>query len=186
MEWPSGGESPAIRHTAAFLADIAELVLSGYRRYPWGGAEVGGVLFGTRDSAGVCMYAVGAVECEHDHGPAFELSPKDFAGLERLLSAAPDGELKGLVPVGWNHSVSNRELALTDHDRRLHERFFPEPWQVSMILRRSKSGPLAIGFFQRNSAGSLEAHSLRREFAVEDFRLSATDVPLADLQLTVP
>lgn len=177
IEWHSDHKLPVLHCLALVLEELAELAMGGFRRYPWGGVEAGGVLFGLNEPDGVHIHAFRPFECEHEYGPAFELSAKEFESFGRLLaSAASDEGLHGFSPVGWYHSVSRRELSLSDHDRALHARFCPEPWQVAMTLKRSRKDPLTVGFFCARADGSLSAHSPPREFAVEDFRLRAADL----------
>lgn len=155
------------------LESLTELALSGFRLYPWGGVEVGGILYGTNEPDGIQLHAWRPFECEHEYGPAFELTAGDFGRFERLLaSAGQEQTLSGLVPVGWYHSVSNRELILSDYDRELHGRFFPQPWQIAMILKRSKRHPLVVGFFHADAIGSLKPHSSQQKFAIADLRLA--------------
>ncbi len=154
--------------------------MRGYRRYPWGGVETGGLLFGARGENGVRILAHRGIDCEHEFGPVFELSERDLAGVERLLAkAVPEEKQSGLELVGWYHSVSNRDLGLTREARKFHERFFPEDWQVCMVLRRSKHDPLAVGFFLPDPSGMLEALPQSREFAIENFRIRASDLPFS-------
>jgi general secretion pathway protein A len=161
--------------------------MRGYRRYPWGGVESGGVLFGTRDETGIQIYSHRLIECEHEFGPAFELSDKDLPGLERMLAkAVPEEEQRGYVLLGWYHSVSSRDLGLTLEARRFHERFLPEDWQVCMVLRRSKQDPLGVSFFLPNSSGTLESISQPREFAIENFKIRESDFPNVDPPSTPP
>ena len=182
IDWPSSGSFPAVRFLPEILAGLAELVMSGYQRYPWGGVEVGGILFGKKEIDAIHVYSFLPVDCEHEHGPSFELSNRDMEAVDRLLAGAASNEvLNGLVPVGWYHSISRGELSLSDHDRKLHDRFLPQPWQLAMVLQRSKKYPLSIGLFCGGSHGSLEPHSPQREFAIENFRLRPTEIPPAQI-----
>src|SRR5579863_6833124 len=116
--WHSDGKFPIIHCRTPVLEDLTELAMGGFRRYPWGGVEIGGVLFGLNEPDGIHIHAFRPCECEHEHGPAFELSTADFENLARLLaSAASDDGLRGFIPVGWYHSVSRREHSLSDRDR---------------------------------------------------------------------
>lgn len=187
--WHSSDKFPVIHCSAPVLEDLAELAMGGFRRYPWGGVEIGGILFGLNEPDGIHIHAFRPFECEHEHGPAFELSATDFENLGRLLaSTASDEGLHGFIPVGWYHSVSRRELSLSNHDRALHARFFPEPWKIAMTLKRSRKDPLMVDFFCAGAGGALSAHSLLREFAIQDFRLRAADPvtaePVAELPIS--
>jgi general secretion pathway protein A len=188
VTWHSNDKCPVIHCPAPVLEDLAEIVMGGFRRYPWGGVEIGGVLFGLNEPDGVHIRAFRPFGCEHEHGPALELSATDFENLGRLLaSAASDEGLRGFIPVGWYHSVSSRrELSLSNHDRALHARFFPEPWQIAMTLKRSQKDPLMVGFFCTGAGEALSAHSPAREFAIEDFRLRAADLVTVEPVAEVP
>ena len=73
-----------------------------FLRLPWGGREVGGVLFGTREPDCLRIAAHRPLSCEHRKGPAFELSENDKAGLRKLVEEAQqEHDLTGLQPVGW-------------------------------------------------------------------------------------
>jgi general secretion pathway protein A len=187
VEWHGNARFPAALYPPEVLEGLTELVMSGYQRYPWGGVEAGGILFGKKESDAIHVYSFQSVECEHEHGPSFELSKRDLESFDRLLAGvASDQTLNGLVPVGWYHSISRRELSLANCDRALHERFFPHSWQLAMVLQRSKKDPLSIGLFCGGSHGSLEPHSPQREFAIENFRLRLTEVPPAQLTPATP
>lgn len=163
--WHGKGTVPKVQCSSSVIAEIAELAMGGYHRYAWGGVEVGGVLFGKKESGTVLICASRTAECEHHYGPAFELSEKDCDAFQGLLSAAAsDNELADLTPVGWYQSTSRRDLHLSEHARAFFQRFFPEPWQVAMLLKRSKGDPPSVAIFIRDSHGSVELHSPVQEF----------------------
>jgi len=171
IAWSGRGPVSEIRCSAGLLAEIVEFALSGYGRVPWGGVEIGGVLFGTRESEGVQIHSFRPAECEHHYGPAFELSKKDYEFFEHLLAgAAADEALPGLMPIGWFQSVS-RDLRLSDHGAKLFQRFFPEPWQVVMVLRRSPIAPVSIGLFTRDLHGKIELYAPTQEFTLDSLRI---------------
>jgi hypothetical protein len=169
--WRGNVAVSEVRCTAGVLAEIAELALSGYRRYPWGGVEIGGVLFGKNDSGAVRICSMRPAECEHHYGPSFELSAKDCEAFGNLLTLAEsDAELAGLTPVGWFQSASRRDLGLSDSARAFFHRFFPDPRQVAMLIVRSKRDPLSVAFFVHGSQGAVELHSPAQEFTLESLR----------------
>ena len=171
ITWRGSGAAPEVQCAAGVLAEIAELAMSDYLRYPWGGVEVGGVLFGKKESGAVHIYSVRPAQCEHHYGPAFDLSKKDCEAFEHLLTAAAaDEALAGLTPVGWYQSTSRRDLGLSDHARVFFHRFFPKPWQVAMVVKRSTRDPLSVGFFVRDSHGGVDLHSPVQEFTLDVLR----------------
>jgi len=135
-----------------------------FLRLPWGGREVGGVLFGTREPDCLRIAAHRPLSCEHRKGPAFELSENDKAGLRKLVEdAQQDDDLTGLQPVGWYLS-KYRSFDLTRNDLEIYNSFFPKPWQVSMVFQRGKKEPCVLGFFFRREDDSI--HSAHRKFTI--------------------
>jgi hypothetical protein len=117
--------------------------------------------------------------CEHAFGPSFILSEKDEAGLKTLLDSAVDeADLSGLVPVGWYHSHTRSEISFSEQDLKVHERFFPEPWQVSLVLRPEKMKPTRAKFFLRGAG--------QGEFLIEPLRTQRKTAPVAATRPSEP
>ena len=166
--WHDDASALEVRCDARVLAEIAEAAMSGYRRYPWGGVEIGGVLFGRAEQGTVQIFSFRPAVCEHHYGPAFELSENDQPGFENLLNAASsDVALVRLKPVGFYQTISRNELSLSEHSRGTFQRYFPEAWQIAMVVKRSKRDPLSVGIFARSSRGGVELHSPPQEFALD-------------------
>ena len=56
--------------------------------------------------------------------------------------------------VGWYHTHPYMGVFLSQYDTWLHDHFFPEPWQVALVIEpHSEAG----GFFIRPARGSLDA-----------------------------
>ncbi|MFQ5679015.1 MAG: hypothetical protein ACE5HP_06115, partial [Gemmatimonadota bacterium] len=69
-----------------------------------------------------------------------------------LLSARQEAKRLGKVVMGWFHNHSTlMGVRLSDHDLRLHSRFFPEPWQCALLIVPHPRRP-AGGFLQRRDA----------------------------------
>ena len=139
----------AIETPSSLLDDIAALSMKGFSSSAWGGAETGGVFFGTSEAGIVRLVAWRALPCEHAEGPAFSVSTKDEAGLKQLLEHAKDDpELNGLEPAGWYHSVYG-DLAITRKDAAIQDRYFPDPWKPLALIRRVKGEPATVAFYLR-------------------------------------
>jgi len=168
MIWNADHPEAEVQCASNVLAEIGDLALSGYRRYAWGGVEIGGVLCGKIEPGMIRVCSMRLAECEHHYGPEFHLSENFCKALEHLLAgAASDQSLAGLTPVGWYHSTSRRDLSLSDHARGLFHRFFPDPCQIALLVQRSKRDPLSLALFVRDSRGRVELHSPAREFTLE-------------------
>src|SRR6476661_7403817 len=113
-------------------------VVDAFFSLPRGGAEIGGLLFGTFRDNEVRIVTYRPMECEHAFGPTFVLSEKDLMQLEIQIAASPaDPTLPGLEVVGWYHSHTRSEIFLSEADLAIYNRFFPKPWQVALVLRPS-------------------------------------------------
>lgn len=144
---------------------VRAAVVEGYYKLARGGVEVGGVLFGRRNQHGVRIAAARPVACQHAFGPSFVLSENDRAGLALLLEqSASDPALEGLVPVGWYHSHTRSGFDLSAQDRDICARYFPEAWQVALVLCPDRTRPTRGIFYGQAENGSLSAEP---EFVLE-------------------
>lgn len=150
------GSPLTIEYSNSVLDEILRTVVDGFLSFPYGGVEVGGVLFGQREGDSIRILASRPVECEHAFGPSYTLSENDASGLSQLLvSFSADEALNGLIPVGWYHSHTRSALSLTATDLDLHNRHFPEPWQIAMLLQVRDLNATRIGFFVRDPGGAV-------------------------------
>ncbi|MGD0775866.1 MAG: hypothetical protein ABSC05_23875 [Candidatus Solibacter sp.] len=148
------------------LDDIRLAVTDAFFSLPRGGAEIGGILLGTFANGRLAITGYAALDCEHASGPSFVLSPPDEARLAQLLSAHANGAAR-LGPVGWYHSHTRSEIFLSDADLDIHRRFFPESWQVALVMKPHTFQPARIGFFFREADGSVHAGGSYREDVLE-------------------
>jgi proteasome lid subunit RPN8/RPN11 len=156
-----------IEYSETVLEQIRETALDGYHRVPHGGVETGGILFGARQENLVRIMAWRPVVCEYAKGPSFLLSEKDEAALaEALESWRGDADLAGLEPVGWYRAHTRSEVMLSEADLAFFNRFFPQPWQVGLIVRPASFTPTRAGFFFREADGAIHAESSYLEFTL--------------------
>ena len=137
QEWLVGGCEDRILWKEDVLPRLMEEMHAGYRRYAWGGVEIGGYFVGSRRENEVCVQDFVLATCSHEHGPSFGLSKNDKVHLrESLLLVRRDG----LEGVGYFHSVSNRQELLNPADEALFAELFPERRQFALVIRRAKEG----------------------------------------------
>ena len=169
-----------IEASARVLDDIRLAITDAFFSLPRGGAEIGGILLGKFEDGRLVISDYAALDCEHAYGPSFVLSPPDEARLRDLQSsyvAVPGG----LRPVGWYHSHTRSEIFLSDADLAINNRFFPESWQVAMVMKPHTFQPARIGFFFREGDGSVHTSASYREEALEalPFRQVPAGAPTA-------
>ncbi len=170
--WSVAGHPFVIHYPPDLLRRLASDAVEGSAAIPRGGIEVGGVLYGNHiGNAEITIIEARRLDCEYKLGPSFLLSALDERRLEELMRAPEtDPALVGLEAVGWFHSHTRSGIYLSPEDCDLHERFFPEPWQVALVLRPEPLRPTRAGFFFRESGGSMRTISSHREFDVVNRR----------------
>ena len=165
MTW-STPECPfSIECSSRVLDDIRLAVTDAFFSLPRGGAEIGGILLGGWQEGRLTISDYAALDCEHALGPSFTLSLKDEARLQELIRVA-SGSGAGQV-VGWYHSHTRTGVLLSDTDLTIHNKFFPEPWQVALVVKPHTFEPMRAGFFFRGHGGIIHSSASYREFPIE-------------------
>lgn len=153
-----------IEYSSRVLDDIRLAVTDAFFSLPRGGVEIGGILLGRHLASRVVIEGYLPLDCEHASGPSFVLSPNDQAKLNQLLAQARTSEAG---PVGWYHSHTRSEIFLSPADIEVHRRFFPQPWQVALVIRPRTMGPADAGFFFYEADGAIRGESSYAEFTLE-------------------
>jgi proteasome lid subunit RPN8/RPN11 len=171
-----------IEYSPRVIDDIRLAVVDAFFSLPRGGAEIGGVLLGRNEGRRVTITDHLPLDCEHATGPSFVLSPNDHGKLADLLASAR-GNPSGTEPVGWYHSHTRSDIYLSAADIEIHRRYFPEPWQVALVLKPHTFQPARAGFFFQEADGSIHVTASYQEFELEPLAvralpdLSASRVP---------
>ena len=126
-----------------------EEMRSGYRRYAWGGVEIGGFFIGSLETPKVLVESYVLISCSHERGPSFRLSEPEREGLRASMD---DLKRDGLRAVGWFHSISNRQELLDRDDEAFLSEHFPESWQFGLVFRRSKKAEPVPSLFVRSGS----------------------------------
>jgi proteasome lid subunit RPN8/RPN11 len=172
--WKVEGYALEINYSLEVMDEICHAAWEGLQKIPRRGLEIGGLLFGMRHGDRLEINAWRPIACEHAKGPGFELSSKDEGELKQQLeSAAEDPGLKLLEALGWFHSHTRDEVRLSKTDLDLHNRFFPAPYQVALVLRPHASEHTRAGFFSREADGSIHWEASHKEFVPETRRRRA-------------
>ncbi len=165
--WSVEGHSIRVLYWASVLDEIRAAAVAGYCKFPRGGLEVGGILFGRIERGATRIVAFRPVTCEYKFGPSYQLSEEDHQVFgEALRAAESDPLLAGLEPVGWYHSHTRSDVCLSEQDLELHNRHFPKASQVALVLRPESFGPSRAGFFFREADGKIRTESSYGEFAL--------------------
>ena len=147
------------------LDEIRLRTVEGFQRTRHGGVEVGGVLFGKRGEGVLQIQAVRPINANTPAAHGLCSQKKDEMGLaEMLLASAGDAALAGLEPAGYYHSHTRKEICLSAADEQVFNGFFPEPWQVALVVRPAKLAPTRAGLFCRDANGTIRPASGSCEF----------------------
>jgi hypothetical protein len=149
--------SGAVIHCSAQLLEtLAAEAQAGYLKKSWGGVEIGGLLLGKRKEGAITISERLFVECDHEFGPAFELSREDRGKLAELLLRFTPAAGEDIV--GWYRTTS-KYLSLTEEDIALAEEFFSRPGQLALIIQRGRNQEPVFGLF-RNEGDRVWKHAV--------------------------
>jgi hypothetical protein len=168
LQW-TGAECPySVTVPATVLDEIRAAVIEAYYSVPRGGVEIGGVFFGTLLENSLHIQTYRPIVCQYLYGPAFKLSLEDQEGLSAGLKLpASDPELAGLTAVGWYHSHNRSEIFLSADDLHIYRQFFPERWQIALVLRPAHLKPTRAGFFFRDLLGGIKSDAPIQELIMD-------------------
>ena len=166
VTWSAPRRPYTVEFAPRTLDDIRLAVVDAFFSLPRGGTEIGGVLLGCFHDGTLRIVDSRPLECEHAMGPSFTLSARDHARLAELLADAASGSPER-QPVGWYHSHTRSDIFLTEADREIHLRYFPEPWQTALVLRPHAMQPARAVFFFREADGSMSGEASNSEFVLE-------------------
>ncbi len=85
----------------------------------------------------------------------------------QLEVARQNPDLKDLRPVGWFVSHPRAGVSLSPSDLEIYNGFFPEAWQVSLVICPQGGGRAQAGFFFREAEDKLHSESSYQCFDLE-------------------
>lgn len=153
----SNGSQVTLDYKRDLIVALAASASESFLKFPFGGLEVGGVLFGQREGNTLRILAFRNVPSKYANGPGFLLSPDDEAALRGLLFGYDsDPALAGMIPVGWYRSHNRRALRLSPEDVIIHDRYFAESWHLAIVMKPEAGKPVRVGFFLRGESSSVD------------------------------
>lgn len=148
--WEIQGKPVCIQLSLDVIDRLQQDVIRGFGAVPRRGAEVGGILLGSRTHAGpeVRIEDYELIPIEYKRGPSYLLSPEDvqaFAATFDQLAKASGS----LIPVGYFRSHTRDAVGLGDEDLELLKKYFPEPEAIVLLIRPYGTKPSIAGFYFR-------------------------------------
>jgi hypothetical protein len=161
--WEVAGK-PVVVHLHLGVVDrlAAEITLGEAARKR--GAEVGGVLIGTIERGDPSVVRIDDFETVDDHD--------EGAGFEDACAHWRPDETRPTYAVGYFRSRAGEGFSLAPRDIELLAKFFPSPWHVALLVKRSPER-VAAGFFFREDGAFQQSTPLefplgRRELTREE------------------
>ena len=170
-------------------------VLRGFGAVPKRGAEVGGILLGSRvatpdPTARILDFVLTPIE--YRRGPSFLLSEKDLKNFARTLQEArAHPQFK---PVGCFRSHTRNAPGVTGEDRAFFGRFFPAEDDLFLLVRPYATRVSTAGFIARTKGelpsvpasefpfrgSALDPSSTRERFTRGEGRRPQHDLPMPE------
>ena len=172
----SASEIPlVIEYSETAIEKIRNQVWDGFRRFSRGGLEVGGILYGSKEDRTLIIQDIEPVVCQHAFGPGFVLSESDRIALQEQIGRdSKEPRFQNMLRLGWFLSHTRGGLALSPADLEVYSKFFPDLWQIALVVCPEPDGSTRGGFFVREPDGSVRTDGSDREFA---FPARAANVP---------
>jgi hypothetical protein len=174
VSWSAPEVAWTIEYPLEVMNEIRAYACNELLRLSHGGAEVGGVLYGSRQADSIRILTWRPIACEYADGEALRLSHSDRMNLAVQLEAArrsPD--LRDLRPVGWFVSHPRGGVAMNESDLEIHSGFFPESSHVTLVIHPTGAGRAEAGFFAREADGSVRSGSSYKNFMLEPINATA-------------
>ncbi len=170
----------SIEYPLEVLEEIRAFACDELLQLSHGGDDVGGILFGTRREDLVRILTWRPMACEHTQGEGLRLSYNDRMNLAvQLEMARQNPDLKDLRPVGWFVSHSQGGASLSDSDLEIYNGFFPEAWQVALLICPQGSGRAQAGFFVREANDKVQSEASYQSFELAPLHPVAAAVKVA-------
>lgn len=136
----------SVEWVPGLLAAIRDFVATTYYSKHAHGVDLGGILLGHRDGDRLMVLSWLPIERGSDATAHFHLNSSDERGLSQQLSCLG----KTHQVLGWFCSRNSGALRAEDHDRDLHQKFFPGA-PLFLIIRPSHQRPSDVHFFMLSS-----------------------------------
>jgi len=172
--WEDPGDAIMIQVSLDLVARLGSAVEQGLGAGPRG-TEIGGLLLGRKlpgFARAVLVDDFEVVPCQHLRGASYTLLPHERQQLTVRLARHEPGQVAGFF-----RSHTRPGLYLDQDDFAILSQYFPDPWQVFLLVRPSPEGSAAGGFFFWEEGG-INRRAPYRQFPFDAQRLVAGGFPI--------
>ncbi len=180
--WEDPGDSIMVQLSLDLIERLGAAIQQGIGTGPRG-AEVGGILLGRvlpGMGRAVLVEDVEPIPCEHFRGASFALSPRDRRVLSSRLSRRDPRQV-----VGYFRSHTRPGMYLDQDDFAVFSQYFPEAWQVLLLVRPSTDAVATGGFFFWED-GDINRRSTYRQFPFDVGSLAKGGFPITGDRAPTP
>ena len=170
--WEPAGKSISIQLSFEVVERMLGSIIDGFGSVPKRGAEVGGLLIGTRTEGTPVVYRIKEfvdVPCQHKFGPSFVFGPEDHESWQAALERANSSV------IGYYRSHTRDGLFLAAEDDELARRYFNDD-QIVLLVRPSAMGVSQAGFFYRENGAFQQSTYLEFPFRRAELETGAAPV----------
>jgi len=164
--WESCADGRRVLFSESVAVELRMVAIKGFTALRRRGLEMGGLLFGGRDSGEWRIEGLLEVPCEHRYGPSYTLSDTDREKLTELLARRRPGP----TVVGFYRSVTGRELAVEPADEAMIAEYFGQG-DVAFLLLQPLSAEKCVGHLRFFHDGQLLPTSEEAPFPFEPKRM---------------
>jgi hypothetical protein len=178
VSWSAPEVAWTIEYPLEVMDEIRAFACNELLQLSHGGAEVGGVMYGSQRSGAIRILTWRPIASEYADGETLRLSHRDRMNLAVQLEVARGNpELRDLRPVGWFVSHPNGGVAMNSSDVEVHAGFFPESSQVTLVIHPTGGGRAEAGFFVRAADGSVRSDGSYQNFVLSPLQALSTQAP---------
>jgi hypothetical protein len=178
VSWSAPEVAWTIEYPLEVMDEIRAFACNELLQLSHGGAEVGGVMYGSQRSGAIRILTWRPIASEYADGETLRLSHRDRMNLAVQLEVArANPELKDLRPVGWFVSHPNGGVAMNSSDLEIHAGFFPELSQVTLVIHPTGGGQAEAGFFVRAADGSVRSDASYQNFVLSPLQALPAQAP---------
>ena len=162
FRWKPAEPGPEVLLRWSVMSGIEAEVIEGFKALPRRGAEIGGLLLGSRGPRGEFLIdSWQPISIEHRAGPSYILSEADISAWGESVKHARSGERQF---IGIYRSQTRPGLGVTPDDCTIVEKFLPRADGVLLIVKPLSISESVATFYFCEGGAIVDAAAESREF----------------------
>jgi len=161
--WQTASGGPGVNIASRAMAEIKAHVIRGFKSLPKRGAEIGGVLLGSRnpENGEIVVEAFEPIQIEYSFGPSYIPSEADYSGWNDWIRALRESSPR---IVGLCRSQTRPGLRVAPEDGNLIQHVMPDGDGVLLIVKPLSERECVAAFFPFVRGVVIDGTTPSREF----------------------